>query len=464
MTKIGTDSAPLRVAIIGAGPAGFYAADHLLKQKNLNVEIDLFDRLPTPFGLVRAGVAPDHQKIKSVTKVFDRIAAKPSFHFFGNVAYGSDLSLADLQAHYHQIIFTSGSPNDRRLNIPGEDLKNSHTATEFVAWYNCHPDYHEHDFDLSQENVAVIGVGNVAMDVARILSRTPEELAQTDIAPYAETALNQSGVKNIYILGRRGPVQAAFTAPEIKELGEMAGADIIVSPDEAKLDPFSQKALEQADRAVKQKVDIVQQYAQREPKGKAKKLILRFLVSPVELIGDDRGAAVAMRLVKNELYQRDQGSLRSRATDQYEEIPIGLVFRSVGYRGIPLPDIPFNEDRDVILNEKGRVLQPSRSTPLRGVYTAGWIKRGPSGVIGTNKPDSVETVKGMLEDFDQGHILEPSHPSPAAMEQLLQQRQINYVTYTDWQQLDALEVAKGKAEARPRIKFTTIEAMLQALK
>ena len=271
MSQLGTDDRPLRVAIIGAGPTGFYAADHLLKQKGHVVEVDLFDRLPTPYGLVRAGVAPDHQKIKSVTAAFDKVAAHPRFRFFGGVEFGRDLTAADLRRHYHQIVYTTGAQTDRRMGIPGEDLKGSHPATEFVAWYNGHPDYRDLRFDLSHERAAVVGVGNVAVDVARILCRSAEELAKTDIADYALEALRKSRIKEVYLLGRRGPAQAAFTNPEVKELGELADADVSVVPDEVELDPLSRAALRaNPDRATAKKVEILQGYALRKPSGKSK--------------------------------------------------------------------------------------------------------------------------------------------------------------------------------------------------
>jgi ferredoxin--NADP+ reductase len=464
MTQPGSDSNPLRVAIIGAGPTGFYTAEHLFKQKDLVVEIDMFDRLPTPYGLVRGGVAPDHQKIKSVTKAFDRTATRPKFRFYGYVGLGRDVSLPDLREHYHQIVYTTGAQTDRSLGIPGEELKGSHAATEFVAWYNGHPDYRDRQFDLSQERVAVIGVGNVAVDVARILCRTPEELAKTDIADYALEALSQSRVKKVYILGRRGPAQAAFTNPEIKELGELSDADITALPEEVELDPLSQKMLERSqDRGTMQKVEILQDYAARQPSGKSRLLTARFLVSPVELIGNETDQVVAMRLVKNELYATEAGTLRPRATNKFEELPVGLVFRSVGYRGVPLPGIPFNDKWGVILNEKGRVLNPDTEEPVVGEYTAGWIKRGPSGVIGTNKPDALETVTCMLEDVSDGRILAPAHPEVAAAQDLVHQRQPNYFSYQDWLRLDEIEVARGQEVGRPRVKFTRIEDMLAAV-
>jgi ferredoxin--NADP+ reductase len=464
MSQPGTEANPLRVAIIGSGPTGFYTADHLFKQNNTVIEVDMYDRLPTPYGLVRFGVAPDHQKIKSVTKAFDRTAQNPRFRFFGNVDFGKDITLEDLRNHYHQIVYTTGAQTDRKMGIPGEDLQGSHPATEFVAWYNGHPDFRDFQFDLSQEHAVVIGVGNVAMDVARILSRTPEELAKTDIADYALEALSQSKIKKIYILGRRGPAQAAFTNPEIKELGELADADIIVPPEEAELDPLSKADLEaNADRATIRKVEILQEYALRQATGKSRQLVLRFLVSPVELIDNGAGKVKAMRLVRNKLYATEAGTLRPKATDEFETLPAGLVFRSVGYQGVPLPGVPFNESWGVILNQKGRVLDPETQEPVTGEYTAGWIKRGPTGVIGTNKPDAQETVEGMMEDVANDSILSPAQPEAAEVEKLVRERQPNYFSYEDWLKLDEIEVAKGQELGRPRLKFTRVEDMLAAL-
>src|SRR5262245_27536498 len=406
MGQPGSEARPLRVAIVGAGPAGFYAADQLLRQDRLAVQVDMLDRLPTPFGLVRFGVAPDHQKIKAVTAAFDKTASHPSFRFYGNIELGKDVTLPDLRAHYHQILFTTGAQTDRRMGIPGEDLAGSHPATEFVAWYNGHPDYRDYRFDLQQERVAVVGVGNVAVDVARILCRTTEELAKTDIADYALEALAASRVRDVYLLGRRGPAQAAFTNPEIKELGELPGADIAAVPDEVELDPLSRAALEKTpDRATAKKVEILQEYARRPPSGKPRRLVLRFLVSPVELSGDAAGHVVGMRLVKNALSATPAGTLQARPTDRHDELPVGLVFRSVGYRGVPLPGVPFHDSWGVILNEKGRVIDPETRQPMPGEYAAGWIKRGPTGVIGTNKPDAAETVAAMLEDAAAGRAL-----------------------------------------------------------
>jgi ferredoxin/flavodoxin---NADP+ reductase len=460
----GSTEHPLRVAVIGAGPAGFYVAEHLLRRGDLTIGVDLFDRLPTPYGLVRAGVAPDHQKIKAVTATFDKIAAHPRFRFYGGVELGKHIDVADLRTHYHQVVYTTGAQTDRRMDIPGEDLPGSHPATEFVAWYNGHPDYRDCQFDLTQERVAVVGVGNVAVDVARILCRTPEELARTDIAEHALEALRHSGVREVYLLGRRGAAQAAFTNPEIKELGEMEGADIVVRPDEVELDPVSRAALEQSgDRASAKKVEILQSYAHRPPAGKPRRLTVRFLVSPTALLDNGAGSVGAMRLVRNRLVASATGAIQAQATGQYEELAVGLVFRSVGYRGVPLPGVPFDDRWGVVLNEKGRVLDPDTKHPLPGEYTAGWIKRGPTGVVGTNKPDAAETVAAMLDDAAAGQAPTPPDRDPSAVDRLIRQRQPHVIGWSEWLRLNELEVARGRALGRPREKFTRVDEMLEAL-
>lgn len=461
MSQIGTAAQPLRVAIIGAGPAGFFSAERLLKDSSMVIEVDMFDRLPTPYGLVRNGVAPDHQKIKSVTASFDRTAGNPRFRFFGNVELGRDISVDDLKDYYHQILYTTGAQTDRHLGIPGDNLIGSHPATEFVAWYNGHPDYRDLEFDLSQERVAVVGVGNVAVDVARILCRTREELMKTDIADYALEALSNSNVKEVYILGRRGPAQAAFTAPEAKELGELDDCDALVPADEAELDPLSQAAMAEADRADVRKVDIIQELSKRHPTGKSKRLHLRFLVSPTELIGDEHGRVKQIKLVHNELYATDAGSMRPRATDRTETLDVGLVFRSIGYRGLPLPGVPFHESWGVIPNNGGRV--QGSDGALLGQYTAGWIKRGPTGVIGTNRPDANETVDNMLSDAREGLVLTPSHATADEALAFVGERQPCFVTFQDWKTLDEIELSRGKEQDRPRVKFTRVEDMLEAL-
>lgn len=454
------DPASLRVAIIGAGPAGFYAAEHLQKQVPA-VAVDMFDRLPTPFGLVRGGVAPDHQKIKSVTRVYDRIASHPGFRFFGNVAYGRDLTLADLRARYHAMVFASGAPADRALGVPGEELPGSCTATEFVGWYNGHPDYRDRHFDLTQENVVVVGLGNVAVDVTRILCRTPEELAATDIAPHALDALSRSQVRTVYMLGRRGPVQGAFTTPELKELGELPGADFVVNPAELELDAASQDQLTSGeDRTAQKNLDVLRMAAARPPEGKPRRIVLRFCVSPVALEGEGRVEQV--RLVRNRLEPDGRGGVRAVATGEEELVPAGLVFRSVGYRGMALPELPFDDRAAVIPHEAGRVRGPD-GAPLPGVYVAGWIKRGPSGVIGTNKPCAVESVESLLADWREARLPEPAWCTPEATPEFLAQRGVTPVSYARWQHLDALERQRGEALGRPRLKFTSVPEMLAAL-
>jgi ferredoxin--NADP+ reductase len=459
----GTAAHPLRVAIIGSGPSAFYAAEALLKQADRVVEIDMFERLPTPHGLVRGGVAPDHPKIKSVSKVYDKIAASPNFRFYGHVDFGKDITHDDLLKHYHQIIYAVGAQTDRRMGIPGEDLLGSHPATEFVGWYNAHPDYRDLQFDLTQTHVAVVGNGNVAMDVARILASTREELATTDIADYALEALANSRVTDIYVLGRRGPAQAAFTNPEIKELGLLKNAEVVVLPQDAELDPLStEDMLKNDDRTTEQNVQTLMRYSIQQPQGKRVRIHMRFLVSPVELIGTDRVEAI--KLVKNELYRADDGSLRPRPTDETEVIPVGLVFRSIGYKGVALPGVPFDARSGVIPNAAGRVLNPEQHQTVKGEYVVGWIKRGPSGIIGTNKPDSVATVKAMLEDLDDGNTLTPEQPTRGAVEALLAERGIETVSYQDWLLLDQHEQALGQAEGRPRRKLSRVDEMLATLR
>ncbi len=451
-----------RVAIVGSGPAAFYVAERLQKESLEGLTIDMFDRLPSPFGLVRYGVAPDHQKIKSVTRVFDKIAGRPGFRFFGNVEVGRDVSLAILRNHYHAICFATGAQTDRRLGIPGEDLTRSHPATEFVAWYNGHPDFRDCSFDLSVERVAVIGVGNVAVDVARILARTPEELARTDIADYALEALSNSRVREVTLLGRRGPAQAAFTNPEVRELGEMEDADIEVVPDEIELDPETRADLEASqDKDVLKKMEILRGYLDRPRSGASRLLRLRFLVSPTALVDDGAGGVGAVELVRNKLV-RDGSRLAARATDQTETLPAQLVFRSVGYRGVELPGLPFDERSGIIPNDKGRVTGHS-GEPLPGIYVAGWIKRGPSGVIGTNKPDGKETAESLLEDLAAGRLLTPEEADAPPAPEVVCGRQTAVITYQDWCRADQLEVAAGELLGRPRRKFVTAQEMMEAL-
>lgn len=464
LNDLGTEANPVRVGIVGAGPAGFYAADFLLRSQQPAVQVDMYDSLPTPFGLVRSGVAPDHQKIKSVTRAFDRVARKPGFRFFGNVTLGEHVRASELTDFYHALIYATGAQTDRDLAIPGIDLRNSHAATEFVAWYNGHPDFAERRFDLSQENAAVIGMGNVAIDVARILAHAHARLVETDIADHALAALAQSRVRNIYILGRRGPAQAAFTVPEAKELRELEACDTVAQADEARLDPLSQAYADEAqDASLRTKLDVIRSMAEARPLTRPKRLTIRFLVSPTELIGDDSGRVVKMRLERNELYADASGQLRSRATGQTEELDVGLVFRSIGYYGVPLPEVPFRTDWGIIPNKDGRIVDPDTQRQIEGHYVTGWIKRGPSGVIGTNRPDAKETVALLLDDVMAGRHLHPVRRQPHQAQAFVAERQPRAVTYEDWLRLDALETEQGARQGRPRVKFTSRTAMLDAL-
>jgi ferredoxin--NADP+ reductase len=451
------------VAVVGSGPSGFYAVEHLQKH-TVTVEIDLFDRLPTPYGLVRGGVAPDHPKIKSVTRVYEKMAAHPSFRFLGNVAVGRDIMHDELMAQYDAVIYAVGAQTDRNLGIPGETLVGSHAATEFVAWYNGHPDYRDLPFDLSQDAVAVIGLGNVAMDVTRILASTPEELGTTDIADHALAALRQSRVQTIYVLGRRGPVQAAFTNPEIKELGELDDADAIVHPDEMVLDAASEAWLASTDeRTPAKNLQTLRSYAERGATGKPKRVVLRFCVSPIALLGED-GRVTAITVAKNCLVPNGD-DVRAEATGDTETIPVGLVFRSVGYKGVPIAGVPFDDRRSVVPNAQGRVLVAAGAdVTVPGVYVTGWIKRGPSGIIGTNKPDSVETVERLLEDRAAGVLPVAAGAGRDAVDALLQSRGVDVVSFDDWRRLDAAEQAAGQAQGRPRVKYTRVDEMMDVIR
>lgn len=459
-TQLGTAARPLRIAIIGAGPSAFYAAGALLQQKELTITVDMFDRLPAPYGLVRYGVAPDHQKIKSVVKVYERTAANPNFRFYGNVDFGADITHADLRRHYDQIIYAVGAQSDRKLNIPGEDLAGSFSATEFVAWYNGHPDYVDLDFDLSCKTVAVVGVGNVAMDVARVLAKSVDELKHTDIADHALEKLARSQVKDIHVLSRRGPAQVKFTPPEIKEFGELELADVVVEPAVLTLDPTS--AAQAADNSETQRnLEHLRDFSMREPTGKDRRVHFHFLVSPVELIGAD-GKVSELRFERNQLKADESGYLNAEGTGEYGMFPAGLVLRSVGYKGIPLEDVPYDKRRGTIPNEQGHVKDPETGDLIPGEYVVGWAKRGPTGVIGTNKPDAVETVKRMLANLPE---TEPApHPDPTAIDALLEERQLDFVTIEGWRILDQLEVANGEKRGRPRVKFTRVQDMLEALR
>jgi len=460
-----TQGNPLRIAIIGSGPAGFYVLQHLSSAPGLNPQVDMFEKLPTPYGLVRLGVAPDHARIKEqVMRAYDSLARYPGFRFFGNIEYGRDIRLEDLRRHYHQMVFCTGAQSDRRLGVPGEDLEGSHSAREFVAWYNGHPDYSNLTFDFRSECAAVIGVGNVALDVARILCREPEELVATDVADYALEALRNSRIRGVYLLGRRGPAQAAFGNHELHELEDMANTETRVRLDEPELDHVLEAAGRSGpDRLAARKVEILKEFAAHPHPERERKLEIRFLVSPVEILGGEAGRVRAIRLVRNRLHVDEEGRAWVTPTGEFEELACGLVFRAVGYRAEPLQGLPFDGDRGVVPNAKGRVLDGPDGEPIPGHYVCGWIKRGPTGLIGSNKVDAKETVACMIEDLRQGRSWQPDAPQPQAVDKLLEKRGVRPIRFADWLELDHLEVLRGQAVDRPRVKFTHREDFLRAL-
>ena len=444
---------PLRVAVVGAGPSGLFAADALLKADD-DVRVDIFDRLPTPFGLVRYGVAPDHARIKSVTKAFEKTCRDPRVRFFGNVRFGTSLTLEDLGRHADAVIVAVGASSDRALGIPGEDLEASMSATDFVAWYNGHPDLRDLRPPLDARRVAVVGMGNVAVDVTRILAKSVDELRETDIADHALDALAESRVEDIHVLGRRGPAQAKWTTKELRELGELANADIVVDPAELELDPASAAAVE-ADAPLKKNLEVLRAFAAKPLEGKPRRVHLHFFVSPRALAGED-GRVRSVTLGRNRLEARSDGSLAAVDTGGREELPVDWVLRSVGYRGEPLPGLPFEPRRGVVPNDGGRVLDDAGRV-LPGTYVTGWIKRGPSGVIGTNKADALETVRNLLSDA----LPTPEDTSEGASPALLATRGVDPVDWSGWCALDRVETDAGAPLGRPRVKVTDPEEMLR---
>ncbi|WP_396224431.1 FAD-dependent oxidoreductase [Gemmatimonas sp.] len=449
----------LRVAIVGSGPAGFYAAESLQKAAP-GIAIDLIDRLPTPFGLVRGGVAPDHPKIKSVTRVFERIATQPGFRYLGHVRVGEDVTVNELRARYHALLLCYGAETDRLLGIPGESLAGSHAATEFVAWYNGHPDYAGATFDLTQREVAVVGIGNVAMDVARILAKPPQLLAATDLADHALQALATSQVQTIHIIARRGPVQAACTTPELRELGELDGVDVVVDPRDLELDAASEAELAaMEDRNPAKNLDVLREWAARPLTGAPRRVVMHFNASPVALHGTTR--VERLTIVRNRLEADGRGGVRAVATDETHDLSVGLVFRSVGYRGKALPGVPFDDRAGVVPNLNGHVVEGAGSQAVvPGLYVAGWIKRGPQGIIGTNKLCAADTVTQLLADVAAGQIPAVRDDLPS-IDALLAERGVSVTSWTDWQTLDKAEQARGAAAGRPRVKLTNVAEMLE---
>ncbi len=446
-----------RVAVVGAGPAGFYATGRLLDAE-APVEVDLYDRLPTPWGLVRAGVAPDHPKTKAVSKVFEKIAAKPGFRLFGNVEIGRDISHVQLMEHYDAVIYAYGAQADRRMGIPGEDLPGSVPASAFVAWYNGHPDFYDLDPNLQVDRAVVIGNGNVAVDVARMLVLAPEELAPTDTGDHAIKYFAASTIRDVVIAGRRGPLQSAYTNPELLELGELQIADVVVDPAEAALDAHSQVDFATASLAEQRNVKTLLEYAQRSRTDKPRSVTLRYLLSPLEIRGDGQVEEIVM--VRNRLERSHDGTIRAVATEETETIACGLVLRSVGYRGLPVDGVPFDDKRCVIPHAEGRALD-AEGQPVTGVYCTGWIKRGPNGVIGTNKKDGAETANALLADLAAGRLNEPPSPTLEAAEALVADHRPEAIEYAHWESIDAHERDRGEPHGRPRIKLCSWDELLE---
>jgi ferredoxin--NADP+ reductase len=447
---------PLHIAIIGTGPAGFYAAAALLKQQDIPVRVDLFDRLPSPYGLVRSGVAPDHQSIKKIEKAFERTAQDPAVRFLGNVSLGRDVSVAELRAHYHGIIYAVGNEGFVPIGVPGEQSPQVRSATEFVFWYNGHPQYSDRSFSLSRvRKVAVVGVGNVAIDVARILARNRGELAATDISAAALDALRAAPIEEVILMGRRGPAQAAFSPKEIAELGNLPGVDTIITPEDAYVDEASAAWLETASKTAAQNVALIEDLSARPPTASERRIRILFRVSPTEFLLDEDEQLCGMRVTRNRL-EATGGSPRPVATSESWVEDVQLVLTAIGYRGIPIDGVPFDERRGIIPNIDGRVTESPGGSLRPGEYVAGWSKRGPSGLIGSNRPDATETVEKLLEDLTAPDAREDILP-------LLTGRGVRVVSFGDWKRLDAEELRRGEAAGRVREKFTSIQAMLDFL-
>lgn len=453
------DLGTLRVAIVGAGPAAAYAADELLRR--CDVQVEMFDRLPTPWGLVRAGVAPDHPGTKTVAGMFESAFRRDTLQYYLNVEVGKHITHEELLAHHHAVLYAVGASSDRRMGIPGEELPGSHSATEFVAWYNGHPDYADRVFDLSGERAIIVGNGNVALDVARVLTVDPDELAKTDIADHALAALRGSNIREVVVLGRRGPLQAAYTSPEFLALAHLSGVDIVIDPAELELDPASRALLDHPDvePSLRLKYVLAEEFAAKPPAEGNKRIVFKYLAAPTALTGTDK--VEALEYARNELVEED-GILNARPTDEIGSLPASLVLRSIGYRGQPMPDLPFDDKRAVVPNEHGRVIGAD-GQPLPGVYVSGWIKRGPRGVIGSNRVDSEETVEGLIADFIAGKLAAPT-ADREALRALVQERQPDLVDRVGWKAIDQAERGAGKESGRPRVKFTTLADLLQAAK
>lgn len=454
--SIGSQERPLRVAVVGSGPAGFYTVEALVKHKELVIEVDLFERLPAPYGLVRYGVAPDHQKIKSVTAAYDKLGAHPRVRFLGNVHVGhGDLSVDELVQHYDQVVFAVGCETDKHLGIPGEELAGSHAATSFVAWYNGHPDFRDHAVSLDHERAAIVGVGDVTMDLTRMLLRSPDDLATTDIADHALGAFRESRVREVVVLGRRGPGHAAFATKELEDIVDLPDLAVMVDIAQIRAQEESGEVL---DGLQERKMRYLAEIGARDPGGASKRARLLFFASPVEILGE-AGRVTGIRIEHNALSRDAEGRVSVKGTGRFETIPVGLVFRSVGYRGVPIPGLPFDDRQGIVPNRDGRVLR--NGEPWQNVYVAGWIKRGPSGVIGTNKGDASATVHEMLADV-AGRSAPEGPDARTAVDALLSSRGVRVVDWSTWKRIDQKERENGAAAGRVRRKLCTVADLLAA--
>ncbi|MFE3543798.1 4Fe-4S binding protein [Nocardia sp. NPDC059177] len=455
--RLSREHGPLRVAIVGTGPAACYTAEHLLSYGE--VEIDMIDRLPTPWGLLRYGVAPDHAQTRGVADAFAAAFKRDSVRFHLDVEVGNHLSHAELLDNCHAVVYAVGAAGDRPLELPGEDLPGSHSATEFVAWYNGHPDYADRVFDLSAERAVVIGNGNVALDVARVLTLPPDRLARTDIADHALAALRDSAVREVVVVGRRGPLQAGFTSAELLALQHLPGVDVIVDPELVRLHPADREILDAAEtsHAVRTKWRLLNEMVDRPTRPGNRRIVLRWWTAPTALTGHDRVDTVEYAHTEP---VRSAAGVSAGPTGRTGSMAAGLVLRAVGYRGAPVPDLPFDDARGVLPTVAGRVIGDS-GEPLTGVYAAGWIKRGPRGVIGTNRIDAAETVEALVEDYRAGVLNEPAGDA-TALSRLIRTRRPDAIDRAGWQAIDTAERAAGAADGRPRRKFTELGDFLRA--
>jgi NADPH-dependent glutamate synthase beta subunit-like oxidoreductase len=450
---IGTIDNPLRVAIIGSGPSGFYAAEALLQSEHL-VEVDVLERLPVPYGLVRHGVAPDHPRLKEVAQTYATIATHPRFSFIGNASFGEHFSIDDLAESYHAVVFATGAAGNRKLGIPGEDLPGVHGASSFVGWYNGHPDFRDLEIDLSGESAVIIGQGNVAIDICRILSKSPDELRHTDIASHALDALSESRIREIHLIGRRGPAQARFTTKELREMGQLTACAPFVDPNDLVLNEECESELSDIRAPTRAKnFEVLRTFAGQQDK-KSKTCHFHFFLSPREALGEQK---LEELLLETNTLVGPAGRREAVGTGRTVSLKTGLLIRSVGYRGIFLKGIPFDDRNGVIPNMEGRVTIGERSG--LSVYVTGWIKRGPSGIIGTNRADSIATVATLLEDRPTFSI--QTRKTGSAFKALLAQR-THTVSFEGWKSIDRLEKEHGSRLGKPREKFTRIPEMLAA--